>query len=62
MTMIERDLPCGYYRVRKGTYAVAPYRPHWSVARWMPQEERWRFGTDVRLSPGHWDEVGERVA
>lgn len=60
--MIEHNLPCCYYRVRKGNYEKPPYAAHWCVARWMPQMERWMFGNDVRLLPGHWDEVGERVA
>ena len=61
-------MPTGYYRVRKGAHPSGG--PHWCVARWMPTCAKrtvtadfpgWLMG-DERFPPGHWDEIGAKVA
>ncbi len=63
MTPIK--LPCGYYRVRSGDFPRSfdgQVRPHWLVARWMPEKNHWqRTGGDV-VPHNFFDSIAEKVA
>ncbi len=50
----ELNLPTGYYLVRSGK--------SWSVARWKPNSYIWLIPWKNSYQPGHWDEVGRKVA
>ncbi len=64
--MLEpKDLPTGYYRVRKGTFPRSldgVTHPRWLIARWLPQAQEWRTGNDGNHAPGYFDEIGDKVA